>query len=1057
MNKPAAVVVALGIGCSSLVATNLRADDFIRITAGDFSSANWYNATTGQGPNAGPPGGGDNAYLGGLQVTSSGASVLSVGAGTLTLTGPFSAPTISGGLTLLGSGKLTSQTGAAVVNGGHLIIQNYNSPVIIITNGGSIDAATIPAKASGSVTGGGSLTVASTVNDFNLTLGGGATARAPTVINGLSVTVTINDAGSTLNLDDGFSVKGGFVDINKGTLKVGSQMALDGGTDNGGRPAGGGGHWQGSGATISAPAIFIGDKVGSFSLGIDTGAVVTSGQAIIAAEAGSSGTVTMSDPQTSWQVQSGLMAIGQSGRGTFTLSPGARLALDSGTALAVGFGTGSTGRLSAENAVVDVRGAQVAIGQRTGSNGSISLTSSSQLAFAPEFRVGDSGNGSLTLSSSSTATGSDAAGPFLIGNSTGGSGSVSVSGAGSILSVAGPMTLGVSGAGSLALGNDAMVSLTNPAGLEVGLNAKSTGTVFFGPGGKMTLAGPLVLGDAGTASLELNSTAQLNLANLAGGNEVNLIVGNKTGAAGTLTVTNAGTFVDRQPLLIGKSGDGTFNALLRSSVQVSTLSAPFMAGGKATIRVDASDWINTGNIYLGSIPATAPPSTLGVRNNSTMRVGSQMTVFRSGTATIDSTSRMAVGSGDFGPAGSLRVSADGTLSGYGRVQGQVIVGQGGSIFPGNSTGIFTVEGSYLQESGSTTSVEIGGTEPGTGHDQIDVSGAAALNGSLRVRLVNGFTPAVGQTFRIVKAASISGAYASLSPPSQAGVAMSSDASGVILTVTSVVAGAPVIDSKTTVTVAPGTPFGYRITATNSPASFSATALPQGLALNASSGLISGVAATAGTYIVSIGADNAAGSGQADLVIQVDPVFKVSPLDGGAIVVEYRDSADFPGSPGGHFFYSSDVAEQAIVDSGAAGQFVRTGREFVTGGTSPVCRFYGSISPGPNSHFFTVDVNECNGLKAAQVTPMPGNVQQWNYEGITYTTTPATVGANGTRSCPADTRPIYRAYNNAFPLSGGKNPWDSNHRFTSELADIAAMVALGWRDEGIVFCTALPGS
>jgi hypothetical protein len=171
------------------------------------------------------------------------------------------------------------------------------------------------------------------------------------------------------------------------------------------------------------------------------------------------------------------------------------------------------------------------------------------------------------------------------------------------------------------------------------------------------------------------------------------------------------------------------------------------------------------------------------------------------------------------------------------------------------------------------------------------------------------------------------------------------------------------------------------------------------------------------------------------------------------VVEYLDTADFPNSPGGHFFYSSDAAEQAAVDSGAAGLFARTGRVFLTGGTNPVCRFYGSVSPGPNSHFFTVDVNECNALRAAQITPRPTTVQQWNYEGLSYATTPATVGANGVRSCPAGTVPLYRAYNNAFSPSGVKNPWDSNHRFTPEISDIAAMVAAGWRDEGIVFCTA----
>jgi hypothetical protein len=173
-----------------------------------------------------------------------------------------------------------------------------------------------------------------------------------------------------------------------------------------------------------------------------------------------------------------------------------------------------------------------------------------------------------------------------------------------------------------------------------------------------------------------------------------------------------------------------------------------------------------------------------------------------------------------------------------------------------------------------------------------------------------------------------------------------------------------------------------------------------------------------------------------------------------VVVEYLNTADFPNSPGGHFFYSSDPAEQAAVDAGAAGAFTRTNRQFFTGGTSPVCRFYGSVTPGPNSHFFTVDVNECNALRAAQVMPRPNDVQQWNYEGIGYNTTPAIVSPNGTRSCPPDTQPLYRAYNNAFPPSGPRNPWDSNHRFTPLRSDIAALVAQGWRDEGLVFCTAI---
>lgn len=173
----------------------------------------------------------------------------------------------------------------------------------------------------------------------------------------------------------------------------------------------------------------------------------------------------------------------------------------------------------------------------------------------------------------------------------------------------------------------------------------------------------------------------------------------------------------------------------------------------------------------------------------------------------------------------------------------------------------------------------------------------------------------------------------------------------------------------------------------------------------------------------------------------------------ATVVEYLDTLDFPESPGGHYFYSSDPAEQAAVDAGGAGKFFRTGRTFKTGGTAPVCRFYGSITPGPNSHFFTVSPEECNALKSAQRTPTPIDAQQWNYERIEYNTTPPVI-VNNQLACPAGTVPLYRAYNNAFTPAGVKNPWDSNHRFTPVRADIDALVAnFGWRDEGLQFCTA----
>nr|MBP8295396.1 hypothetical protein [Burkholderiales bacterium] len=118
----------------------------------------------------------------------------------------------------------------------------------------------------------------------------------------------------------------------------------------------------------------------------------------------------------------------------------------------------------------------------------------------------------------------------------------------------------------------------------------------------------------------------------------------------------------------------------------------------------------------------------------------------------------------------------------------------------------------------------------------------------------------------------------------------------------------------------------------------------------------------------------------------------------------------------------------------------------------VCRFYGSVAPGPNSHFFTAEHAECDALRARQLVPTPAAVPQWNYEGPGFLVTPATQNDAGTPSCPANTQPVFRGYNNAF-TPAGKRPWDSNHRYATAPAAIDNLVTqFGWRNEGLVFCT-----
>ena len=148
------------------------------------------------------------------------------------------------------------------------------------------------------------------------------------------------------------------------------------------------------------------------------------------------------------------------------------------------------------------------------------------------------------------------------------------------------------------------------------------------------------------------------------------------------------------------------------------------------------------------------------------------------------------------------------------------------------------------------------------------------------------------------------------------------------------------------------------------------------------------------------------------------------------------------APLDQYFITANVSDKATLDSGVAVGWARTGLWFNQGGSTAVCRFYGSVSPGPNSHFYTAVQADCDLLKSLQAST-PATQQRLNFESLDFLTTPAVGG-----SCAAGTVPVYRAYNNGYAL--GK---DGNHRFSTDPNAILQVVARGWINEGVVMCAA----
>ena len=121
-----------------------------------------------------------------------------------------------------------------------------------------------------------------------------------------------------------------------------------------------------------------------------------------------------------------------------------------------------------------------------------------------------------------------------------------------------------------------------------------------------------------------------------------------------------------------------------------------------------------------------------------------------------------------GAGSDLRIAFSG-LEPFVYLEGFGAVVNSGSFHYGNSPAILNA-GSFTQAAGATLEIEIGGYSPGpgapldNGFDQINVSGAASLGGTLKISLINNFVPALGDTFDFLTFGSVAGAFSQVTGP-----------------------------------------------------------------------------------------------------------------------------------------------------------------------------------------------------------------------------------------------------------------------------------------------------
>ncbi|RMF82352.1 MAG: hypothetical protein D6744_06125 [Planctomycetota bacterium] len=192
---------------------------------------------------------------------------------------------------------------------------------------------------------------------------------------------------------------------------------------------------------------------------------------------------------------------------------------------------------------------------------------------------------------------------------------------------------------------------------------------------------------------------------------------------------------------------GALEIRAHSSMPVVNHGHMVVASG-ATLRVRDADFTNNTFTTDGDVTIRAGGTFLRTGGNGAEYIQSDGNTVVKGALTVDEFVRLDAG----------------TLSGSGTITTPQLVNAGGSVEPGNSAGVLTVAGDYVQQAGGELRIELGGPQPGSQHDQLVVQGDAALAGALRVLPIDGFVPQLGQSFVILTAGGLSGTFAEVTGP-----------------------------------------------------------------------------------------------------------------------------------------------------------------------------------------------------------------------------------------------------------------------------------------------------
>jgi hypothetical protein len=333
-------------------------------------------------------------------------------------------------------------------------------------------------------------------------------------------------------------------------------------------------------------------------------------------------------------------------------------------------------------------------------------------------------------------------------------------------------------------------------------------------GGRGSLA---VLGSQSAGSLLSWSGGSISLRSVAIASGAEMLIGPLESTPRTLAgshVSNNGSVIWTGPEGMAAGGGAVLDNSSTGLIDVQTDTTLGLLAGQTPQLI-----INNAGTFLKSGGSGSSAFSSDFNNTGLLHIQSGNFVFSGAWQQTAGDTLVDTGAG-LG-AGDLKVRG-GTLSGGGLLDANL--SNSGAVQPGASPGTMTIQppDDYQQSSTGTLAIQIGGATLGTQYDELAVGGAAALDGTLDVRLINGFVPKVGDTFQILTCASLTGAFSGLtgqSPPGTVWVARYSGTNVTLTLATGVAAEKPAISGgnlKFSIDTQPGLTYLVQATESLSP-------------------------------------------------------------------------------------------------------------------------------------------------------------------------------------------------------------------------------------------------